>query len=121
MRRSSDLVSSRILKDNYKLTELKLVYRQLKDSWDDNGIGSTFPKKGRTNNKDQYTITIIKARELLISHDSNWAADRKREIQQHENRHEETMGSIGDRLREISNFFFCKLQISNALRDAYSE
>ena len=98
------------VKDNYRLTELNHVYRELKDNWDKSAIDSTFPMKGGANNKDQYTVAIIKARELLISHDSNWKTNRKREIQQqNENHNSETMGSIGDRLMKISNSYFCKL------------
>jgi len=44
------------------------VYRHLKGNWSDDMIGVVFLTKGRENNIDQYSIAIIKARELPKSH-----------------------------------------------------
>lgn len=109
------------VKLNYKLRELKVVYQELLDNWDADTIGSAFQKKGNENNKDQYTIAIIKAREMLISNDASWVDNRKSEIQQQiATRDMEVMESIGERLEEISSSLFCNLSISNDLRIAYS-
>ncbi len=53
------------------------MYKELKDNWDADSIGTPFPMKEITNNKDQYTITFIKARELWVAFDPNWVARQK--------------------------------------------
>ena len=109
------------VKNNYKGKELKVVYQELIDDWDEETTGVAFPTKGRENNKDQYTIAIIKARELLIASDPRWAENTKREInQRNQERNNSAMESINGRLQDISRSLFCNLSISDGLCAAHS-
>ena len=108
------------MRDNYKLTELKHEYKELKNNWEETNIGTAFPRKHGAGNKEQYAMAIIHAREILISNDSNWSNNRKSDVQQQNTtRNSEAMESIGNRLMEMSNSYFCKLQITDTVRDAY--
>ena len=65
------------VKEKYKLTELRVEYRKLRDNWDRESIGEDFPKKGSAGNNDAYSTAICNARELLIAHDPLWTKKNK--------------------------------------------
>ena len=65
------------VKDKYKLKELVVVYKHLKDNWDQDAMGSAFPAKGSSGNKDEYSYSICKARDVLKRKVPNWAETTK--------------------------------------------
>ena len=106
------------IKNNYKVNQLKHVYRGLKDKCDKSVIviGSSFPEESCTSSKNPDTIAITSTREALIAHDSNWTMERKQETRQHNgSQNSERMGLIGEKLLGMSNSYFCRLKIGDAL------
>ena len=94
----------------------------MKNTWGEDEVGCPFPVKGSENNKDSYTIAIIKARELHISYDAVWSSNKKKEIEEHNTiRNSEAMDSIARRLSDMSSSRFSNLTISGSLFQAYSE
>ena len=94
----------------------------MKNTWGEDEVGCPFPVKGSENNKDSYTIAIIKARELLISYDAAWTFNKKKEIEEHNTiRNSEAMDSIARRLSDMSSSRFSNLTISGSMFQAYSE
>ena len=110
------------VKDKYKLTELRVAYRALRDNWNSDEIQQDFPTKSTAENKDAYTMAICKAREILMCYDASWAANTKKAVEEENKaRSASAHDTISERLDLVSNHLFIKLFMSDELRVAYSE
>ena len=80
-----------------------------------------FQKKGKEVNKLDYASTIYRARQIIISHDPQWVTMTKERIKaEYNQRNEEAMQTICERLIDASLSLFSSICIRNKTRQAYS-